>query len=258
MPNNILDNRKIKGGVICTPGENTNNYYRRGDDSFNIIGSFDGLETRNDWALLNTKEKNNTKSGVLVNYASRKTAQIRFKNSFPNNDYYVFFSCSDNINIYTINKEINGFTIKASSNLPEEVSWFAIHKNLSKKTGNINTGILYAGSRTINRQTTSEENMDYLTNPVGLSYEELNILLEEHTNLSGWYKHSYIIKPEKTEFDFPMNLHDYSVFLTTNININIYWKTKRPDRVEIGTSFPEKCIIDYMFIKKGMNWWDEF
>jgi hypothetical protein len=68
-----------------------------------------------------------------------------------------------------------------------------------------------------------------------------------------------IIKPDNTTDGFyqDMNLSDYSIILSSNININTFWLEKSVDRVKIGTSFPAACTIDYFIIKSGVNWWNE-
>jgi hypothetical protein len=83
-------------------------------------------------------------------------------------------------------------------------------------------------------------------------------------NLNGWYKNELIIRPTQAIDGISANnlmdfssAQDYSVILSSNININTFWMDKRADRVKIGTSYANRCIIDYLFIKTGLNWWDE-
>lgn len=254
MANLIIDNRKIKGGIVSTPGINTNLYYRRENDAFNINGAFNTQETLYDWATINSKESKFLKSGVIKLRADRKSLTIEFNSAFPSNEYYMFFTSSGNINLYTSEKRASRFTILSSFSVSEEISWLAIHRSLASKTGINNPGTLYAGSRIV-----EVTNGETLFQSPGVSYETLDVNNDAHVNLSGWYGNELIIKPtvELDQIPQEMDLSDYTVLLSSNVNINTFWNQKARDRVKICTSFPRSCIIDYLFIKEGINWWDE-
>lgn len=255
MASVLIDNRKIKGGVVSTPGVNTNVYYRRGDDQFNLMGSYNNLETLHDWALINNKESRLLKTGVINMRSEKKSTNVIFRSSFPSSDYFVFFTSSGNVNLYTVSKKSTGFTINSSFSLPEEVSWLAIHRSLTSKTGVKFATTIFGGTRTVASNFSGQ-----LFQTPGVLYEELNMKDDTHVNLDGWYNNQLIIKPnfELDGINEEMNMSDYSVLISSNVNINTYWEDKSSDRVKISTSFPRNCIIDYLFIKDGTNWWKEF
>jgi hypothetical protein len=256
MASILVDNRRIKGGVVSTPGINTNVYYRRNtDDLFNVVGAYNNQETLYDWALINSKESKYLKSGVIKLRSDKKSITVDFRSPFPSNEYYIFYTPSGNINVYTADKKAARFTINCSYSASEEVSWVAIHKSLAIKTGINNPGTIFSGTRTI-----SENYSGTLEESPGVDYEEVSVKKDEHINLDGWYNNSYVIKPTTDLDGIPqeMNLSDYSVLISSNVNINTYWTEKSSDRVKIFTSFSRSCIIDYLFIKEGINWWDEY
>lgn len=254
MASIFVDNRKVKGGTLSSPGNNTNLYYRRAEDAFKIVGSYNNLETLFDWLLINSKESKYVKSGTANMNSDRHFVTIEFKSPFINNDYYLFYLSSGNVNLYTINKRSARFTIGSSFSVSEEISWFAIHKKLAHKTGISNPGSIYAGSRSI-----AEDYENDLLRPNGDIYESLDINNNNHSNLSGWYNSEFIIRPTNELDDIvqDMDMSDYSVLLSSNSNINIFWNQKEENKVKISTSFPQTCIIDYLFVREGVNWWDE-
>jgi hypothetical protein len=262
MSSVLIDNQKLSGGVIVNSGNNTNSWYTRlSYDEFKVNGSFNPLEGIYDWVLTKTTNTNYVKSDVIRFKNPKQSIQVTFKSIFPDENYYVFFTGNANVNLFWSNKKKTGFVINASSPFETEVTWLAIHKSFAKLTGINNPGTIYSGTRNL---VYSEVDCTSLQPNCGDNdacvEEQLDITKDCHANLQGWYENEYIIKPTaySDNHNIPMDFESgYSVFTSTNVNINTYWLEKSNDRAKIGTSFPAKCIIDYLFIKNGYDWWDE-
>ena len=263
MSSYLIDNQKLSGGVLANSGNNTNAWYTRlSYDEFKVNGSFNPLQGIFDWVLTKTTNTHYVKSDIIRFKSPRQSIQVTFKSIFPDENYFVFFTGNANVNLFWSNKKKTGFVINASAPFESEVTWLAIHKNFAKLTGINNPGTIYAGSRSLVYDTIdcAELVVDCGTSDV-CAEPELDISKDCHANLQGWYENEYIIKPTaySDEPNIPMNFDDslFSVLTTTNVNINTYWLEKANDRAKIGTSFPTKCIIDYLFIKNGYDWWEE-
>jgi hypothetical protein len=255
MSNLLIDNRKIIDGIIATPGSNTNTWYcREPNNSFSINGAFNGAESIFDWVLTKTTNSKYIKSGVMRISAAKKSAVILFDTAFPSTDYFVFFSSNANVKMFYVDKKINRFVINASWNVGSEITWIAFHKEFAKKTGINNPGSIFLGSRTFGAPIPD------IILPDGSILETLDIKNDAYANMTSWYHNEYIIKPTAFMDGIQQtpNLTDYSVILTPSSNINMFWCEKATDRVKIATSYPKQCIIDYLLIKKGIDWWDEF
>lgn len=247
MASIIVDNKKITGGIISTPGINSVTYYcRLPDEGFVLNNGFNGVDSIFDWIVTKTTDSRYIKSGVVRNAANRKTIVIPFDTSFSDTNYYVFFSPNKNINTYWCEKKVNRFVVSGSSFIGKEISWIAIHKDFAAKTGIANPGTIFTGRRRI---FGAEERTN-----------DLDINVNSDSNTQNWINCEYIIKPGAAGENFAenMNLDNYTVVLSTDSNINTFWLEKTSDRVKIGTSFGKSCIIDYLIIKTGIDWWKEF
>ena len=258
MSSKLIDNQKLTEGVIVNSGNNTNVWYERDtNDEFTVNGSFNPLEGIFDWVLTKSSDSKYAKSNVVKFKTERQSIKVQFKSFFPDENYFVFFSCNDNVNLYWSDKKRSGFNINASSPFKSEVTWLAFHKDFARLTGINNPGSIYVGKRAL---TYSSINCSTLqpdcTNPP----TELDIEQDCHANREGFYECEYIIKPS-SQLDgitIPMNLENgYSTILSTSNNINTFWIEKASDRVKIGSSYPVKTVIDYLIIKNGIDWWDE-
>jgi hypothetical protein len=250
MSNQKIEYQKINGGVVACAGANTNCWYVRDRfDSFSVNGAFSSLQTIFDWVLVRDIDNKFFKSGVLKFCEGLTTTNIKFKSPFPSNDYFIFFSPTNNVNIFWADKKVFKCTVMSSGPLGSEISWIAIHKELARMTGINNPGSIYAGRRIIT--------VDEIQSSSAVA--TLDTLKESNSNMDGWYNNEMVIKPTEAmdEIYKGMNLSSYSVLLSSNININTYWLEKAKDRVKIGTSYPKSCQIDYLMIKSGINWWDE-
>jgi hypothetical protein len=250
MSNQKVDYQKVSGGVVACAGANTNCWYvRESADKFSVNGSFSSLQTIFDWVMIKTVDNKFFKSGVLRFCEGQTTTNIKFTSPFPSNDYFIFFSPNNNVNVFWEDKKVFKCTVSASGPLGSELSWVAVHKELARMTGINNPGSIYSGKRVLTEDTVS-------TTP---SKDSLDISLDSDANLNGWYNQEMIIKPTEALDGIykPMNLSSYSTLLSSNININNYWLEKAKDRVRVGTSYPKACQIDYLIIKSGVNWWDE-
>jgi hypothetical protein len=249
MSSLLIDNRKIIDGIVATSGVNTNVWYQREqNDSFTINGAYIGAESVFDWVLTKTTNSRTIKAGVQKLSNSRRMVNISFDTSFPDNNYYLYYLSNNNVNIRTVEKKSSNFTIASSWDIGEEVTWLAIHREFASKTGINNPGTIFAGQRGLTGETPS------------VTGDTLNIEDPDQSNLNTWYNGEYIIQPnEEDDFITQLpNLEEYSIILTADININTYWIEKAADRFKIGSSYDQSCIIDYLMIKKGIDWWNEF
>lgn len=246
MASIIVDNRKITGGIITMSGVDANTYYcREINDTFVVNNTFNGTESIFDWVVTKSTDSRYIKSGVTRITANKKTLVIPFDTAFPSAEYFLFFSPNKNINTYWCDKRSNRFVISGSSYIGEEVSWLAIHKDFAVKTGIANPGTIYCGQRIIK----------------GAIEEEPSMSASADVNGSNWQNCQYIIEPETTGADGfiqPMDLENYSIIVSSNVNINTFWIEKDTERVKIGTSLSKPCIIDFLIIETGVDWWNEF
>lgn len=263
MSSVLIDNQKISGGLIVTAGSNTNTWYSRVNSrEFIVNGSFNPLEGIYDWILIKTTDTHYVKSNVIKFKNKRSSFQVTFKTPFIDDEYFVFFSSNANVNLFWSSKKKNGFIINSSADFESEVSWVAIHKSFAQLTGIHNPGTIYAGSRSLIYDTIPCTELTINCGNTDVCAEnELNISENCHANLHGWYEHELIIKPSVSldSILIPMDFSDnkYSILLSSNNNINTFWLDKSSDRAKVGTSYQINCIIDFLFIKNGVDWWDE-
>lgn len=251
MSNQKIDYQKVSGGVVACAGVNTNCWYvRESADKFSVNGAFSSLQTLFDWALVKTIDNRFFKSGVLRFCEGQSAVNIKFTSPFPNNDYFIFFSPNNNVNLYWSDKKVFKCVVNSSGPIGSEISWIAVHKELAKMTGISNPGSIFSGKRVVTA-----------INPLPLvpSKESLDMSVDSDSNLNGWYNNEMIIRPTVNvdEIYKPMSLSSYTVLLSSDTNINSYWLEKAKDRVRVGASYSTPCQIDYLIIKSGVNWWDE-
>jgi hypothetical protein len=275
----LINQKKVNGGVVSSPGRNVTVWYdRQPSDKFIINGSFNGLENPYDWVLVKETDSKWIKSGIVTFNSERKSTVVKFTSPFVNEDYYVFFLTNSNTNLYWNNKKANQFTINGGFSLGSEVSWLAIHKKIGQQTGIRTPKSIYVGERVLINDYVQWDGNNFIAGDDPLNPPTLPLpadstgeaippppgTYDSACNLNGWYKNELIIRPDKTLDGIATNnlmnftnSSDYSTILSSNVSINTYWSDKRADRVKIGTSYPIKCIINYLFIKTGLNWWDE-
>ena len=244
----LVDNQKVSEGVLATAGTNTNVWYERGQGKkFTLFGSFSNIDNIFDWIGIKSVDERLYKGGILKFCGNAKTATIEFDSPFPSSDYFVFFSGNNNVNLYTLNKTPLKMVIKGSFTLNSEISWFAFHKRLAILTGENNPNSIFCGKREI-----------VGVSPIIEGKPSLNIEDDSDANLSSWYNGEIIIKPEESDgYVTNMKLNNYSIILSSNVNINMFWTEKAKDRVRVATSFETPCKIDYFIVKVGLNWWQE-
>jgi len=275
----LVNSKKVNGGVVATPGRNVSTWYTRlPSDQFNINGSFNGLETPYDWVLVKETDSKFIKSGVISFNTEKKSTIVKFASPFVNNEYYVFFLTNNSTNLLWSDKKTNQFTISGGFGLGSEVSWLAVHKKIGQQTGIRTPKSIFVGERTLYNdvfmwdgsnfvagiETNTSSTLPLPSDSTGDAIPPPPGTYDSSCNLNGWYNNELIIRPNKVMDGISnnnlmnfTNSTDYSVVLSSNVSINTYWLDKRTDRVKIGTSYPIKCIINYLFIKTGLNWWDE-
>jgi hypothetical protein len=285
MSNVLINHRKINDGIVSTPGNNVGVWYtREASEKFSINGSFNGLETPYDWVLVKETDSKWVKSGIISFNTDRKSVVIQFTSPFVNEDYYVFFLSDNNTNLYWSSKKKNQFVVNGSFTIGSELSWLAIHKKIGQQTGLRTPGSLYTGQRILAVDKVQWNGSSFIPGDDPLNESTLPMpadatnsvaipplpatpfcgTYDAAVNLNGWYKNELIIKPtslldgisSNNTMDFD-SIEDYSIILSSDTNINTYWSDKRADRVKINTSYPTQCIINYLIIKTGLNWWDE-
>lgn len=273
MANKIIDNRKLTGGILTLPGFNTNSWYQRNnDESFTVNGAWNGAENIFNWVLTKTINSKYTKSGVVKVSSTKKSLTVRFDTGFPDNNYFLFFNSNANSTLYWSTKYTNRFVINSSYSLGDEITWFAIHKNIISSSGFNTSRDIYAGTRVM----TGKNTVDKL-DVTGHILQTLDITDDANSNNTLWYKNELIIAPNyaldgvqvppsytplvdssgKTIVDSSGNVeYNYSIILSSNENINRYYVEKGSDRVKIGGSYPVSCNIDYLMVKTGVDWWN--
>jgi hypothetical protein len=254
MANYLVDNRKVRDGIISTPGFNCKTWYtRETTTSFSINGSFNGSDNIFDWVLITSIDTRYAKADVVKIASSKVSLVINFATAFPDTNYYIFFNSADNTNLYTVQKYNNRCVIASSGIIGNEITWFAIHKTLLDSSGFNSTGNLFAGTRTIGAALPL--NTDSSGNVIDCIPTTNN---NSYCNLSGWYANEYLIQPTLALDGFQVlpNLASYSAILSSNQNINTFWVNKEPDRVIIGTSYPIPCSVDWLMVQTGIDWWN--
>jgi len=238
-------NKRVAGLVALTPNQNVNTYYERTEDvKFNILTSFNGYSESVDWIVSRPLDTTVFKAGVYKVNGKLKSDTITFDSPFKNTDYFVFFSSPVNQKIYFNQLCPNRFNITASHFLQKEVSWMAFHRDIF---GGVYTpDTIFCGSRTL---------QGYIETPDGES--------PTTPNLDNWYNSELWIKPEIGVQGDPGSMTidptdpGYSVILSSNENINMYWTEKSSDGFRIKTSSPAPCVVHWLVVKNGVEWWNE-
>jgi hypothetical protein len=255
------NNRRVTGLIAMTPSSNVNTYYERSDNSkFNMLSSFNGFSQIIDWVIAQQTDSSVFKSGVLKINGKVKSEVIKFDKPFRNSDYFVFISNPVNQKLYWNILCPDRFTISSSYYLQREVSWMAFHRDVFGGVFTANS--MFVGKRTLSNGVFIDEN--------GTSYaqwpgDDLNIVFPQPTtaNLGSWYNNELIIKPEYGVEGDPGSMSidptnpGYSLILSANENINIYWAEKSINQFRVRTSSPTACTVHYLAIKNGIEWWKE-
>ncbi len=238
-------NKRVSGLVALSPNSNVNTYYNRIDPTrFDLLTSFNGYSQKIDWVIAKPIDTSVFKSGVLKVSGKIKSETIKFESPFKNNDYFVFVASPVNQKIYWNLLCPNRFTITASYFLQKEVTWMAFHRDIFG--GEFTPDSIFCGSRLMTGtiETTGGEG-------------------PTDANLSDWYNNELLIKPEVGIQGDPgsMNIDPvdpgYSLILSSNKNINMYWTSKESNQFRVRTSSPVECTVHYLAIKNGIEWWEE-
>lgn len=239
------NNRRLAGLVALTPNSNVSTYYERKDDlKFNLLTSFNGYSKKIDWIVSKPIDSSIFKSGVVKISGKTKSETIKFETPFKNKDYFVVFSSPTNQNLYNTLQCENRFVVTGSHFLLKEISWMAFHRDIF---GGVYTpDSIFVGKRTVNGSIVTDDGESPTT-----------------ANLTDWYNNELLIKPSIGIEGDPgsMNLDPvdpgYSLLLTSNKNINMYWSEKEANQFRVKTSSPVPATIHWVVIKNGIEWWTE-
>jgi len=238
------NNTRMTGLVSLTPNSNVNTYYERKDDNrFNLLTSFNGFSKDIDWIISKTMDTSLFKSGSLKVNGKVKSETIKFKTPFKNSDYFIVLSNPANQKVYWQLVCNNKFTITCSNYLVKEVCWMAFHRDIFGGVYTPNS--IYVGKRVITGSVETTQGESPTT-----------------ANMPVWYNNELLVKPEITVdgdsgiMNMDMDI-GYSLILSSDENINIYWNEKESNQFRIKTSSPTPCTIHWVAIKKGIEWWQE-
>lgn len=238
-------NQKVTGLVSLTPNSNVNTYYNRlNDGRFTMLTSFNGFNNSIDWVVAAPTDTKLFKSGTLKVNGKLKSETIKFTTPFKDADYFVFLSSPSNQKLYWQTLCNNRFTITSSYYLMQEISWMAFHKDIFGGVYTPNS--IYTGRRTINGFV-----------------ETVNGESPTTANLGYWFNNEYLIQPQIGVDGDPGSMSidptnpGYSLLLSSNQNINIYWTNKNINQFSVKTSSPTDCILHWLVIKNGVEWWQE-
>jgi hypothetical protein len=240
----LTTNQKVSGMVAITPNSNVNSYYEKLDDGkFNLLTSFAGFSNTIDWVVAKVADTKLFKSGTLKINGKIKNDVITFEKPFKDSNYFVVLSSPSNQKIFWNTLCNNKFSITSSYFFEKEVSWMAFHKDMFGGVYTANS--IYVGSRTISGTVVTSGGESPTT-----------------TNLNTWYNNELWITPNVTSGDpSVMNIDPtspgYSIILSSNENINIYWTEKLSNGFRLKTSSPTNCTIHWVIVKNGVEWFKE-
>lgn len=258
----LLNNRKESNLIMITPNSNANTYYEKTDKSkFLGLTSLNGFSQVIDWIVAKQIDSTLFKSGSLKVNGKIKSETIKFVTPFKDSNYFVFFSTPSNQKLFWNELYLDRFLVSSSHFLKTEVSWFAFHKDIFGGVYTPNS--IYVGKREITDRTFIDSNYNTYTEWPGDINTEITWPIPPTSNLGLWYNNQYIIQPkigvESETGNMSIDPDDpgYSVLLSSNQNINLYWDTKEINKFTIKTSSPTNCTVHYLVIKNGIEWWDE-
>lgn len=209
---------RIISGVVATPNINTNLYYTKPTaEEIKIEGSFYGLEYSYDWMIVNEYNSSLVKAGVIKVNSMRDNIKIKFKSSFNNSNYSVFFLGNLNTNIKWQNKSKDSFEIEsATDSLGTEISWIVVHTDVMTAIDDI-----FVGTLSINDEYAFSDS----------SNETLKTFLDSN--------------------------EEYSVLLSADSYINKYYtKTPvESNKLTLHSTVSFNNQIDYLIVKKGLENW---
>ena len=239
------NNNRVAGLISITPNSNVSTYYERLDNgTFNLLSSFNGFSKNIDWVVANVMNTTLFKSGSLKINGKLKSETIQFDTPFKDANYYVFLSNPSNQKVYWQSICNNKFSITSSYILDKEISWMAFHRDIFGGVYTPNS--IFVGKRDV---------VGYVETTLGES--------PTTANLGYWYNNELLIQPEinvngdaGSMIASPTN-PGYSLLLSCDQNINIYWSIKGTNQFSVKTSSPTDCTIHWAVIQNGVQWWNE-
>ena len=258
----LSNNRRVSGLIAMSPNSNVNTFYERTDNTrFNMLTSFNGFSQNIDWVIAKEIDTSLFKAGVLKVNGNIKSETIKFDSPFKDKNYFIFISNPLNQKIYWNNLCPDRFTVSASYFLEKEVAWMAFHQDVFG--GVFTPDSIYVGRRTLTDRVFIDSDGNSYNEWPGNTNDSLIFPSPTEVNLEYWYNNELIIKPEigveSESGNMNINVDDpgYSIILSSNENINMYWVEKSNNQFRVRTSSPVPCTVHYLAIKNGIEWWDE-
>jgi len=249
----VATNKNLSGLIAVSANENVNTFYERlSNNTFDLKTSYNGYNKLIDWVIAKPINSSVFKSGIFKISGKVKSETIKFISPFKDTDYYMFICSPTNDKLYWNQLCEDRFTISSSHYLTREVCWMAFHKDMFG--GIFTPDSLYVGKREI---TNGSALTSGTTGTTGTSGDP--VVLEP--NLNYWVDSELIIEPEvgldPGEMSIDPTDPGYSILLSSNENINMYWTEKEMNSFNIKTSAPVNCIVHWAVIKNGIEWWNE-
>lgn len=229
---NLLSDEFAQVLVGFTPNSNVNSYYVRSIESgeLDVYTSSGRFDESIDWLAIGRLDSPYVKSGVTKVNNPKKQFKIFFESKFPNADYRVMIFNPNNSKYYVPAKDEDGFIVESSYLVEDEVSWIAVNSNQV-----VNGTLVWKKGIPEDEQRVS--NLDRITE-IGIN------------------SHKYTLN--YTDFGFDnFNSDEYSVILSSDSNVNVWYSNKTLNSVDIRRSYTgEDMKIDYLIVRGSERWYN--
>lgn len=229
---NLLSDEYAQVLVGFTPNSNVNSYYVRSIESgeLDIFTSSGRFDESIDWLAIGRMDSPYVKTGVTKVNSSSKQFKIFFESKMPTSEYRIMVFSPNNSKYYVPSKNEDGFIVESSHLVEDEVSWIAINSN------QIMNGTL-VWKEGIPEDQRRLSNLDRITE-IGIN------------------SHKYTLNFTDLGFE-NFDSTDYSVILSCNSNINVWYDNKTLNSVDIRRGYTGSEIkIDYLIVKGDSRWFD--
>ena len=219
--------------VGFTPNSNVNSYYVRSVESgeLDIYTSSGRFDENIDWLAIGRLDSPYVKAGVTKVNKAQKQFKIFFESRFNTTDYRVMVFNPNNSKYYVPEKDQDGFIVESSYLVEEEVSWIAVNSNQV-----INGTIVWKK---------------------GIPEDEKRVSNLDRVTEIGINSHKYTLNFNDFGFD-NFSSTDYSVILSSDSNINLWYSDKKLNSVDIRRSYTgEDMEVDYLIVRGNNKWYDQ-